>query len=162
MRQATRTEARDSRRTESGAVVVEFAIVLPFLAILLVGALDVGLLTMDHQILQNAARDGARYASLPFNDISDPVDGTAALARIRQRVVDYLSLEGITVAPGDVTIEQGAPNCEVTYPDATTVGCSEVTVLYDKSLYFPGLNLVGVGNSVSLRGRAVFRNLFGN
>ena len=132
--------------------------VLPLLAILLVGAFDVGLLTMDHQILQNAAREGARYAALPGNDMAqDP----GALGRIRQRVRDYLAAEGIQVTDGDVTVDQGSPACEVSYADGTTVGCSRVRIVYSKELYFPGLNLLGL-DPVDLEGDAVFRNLFGN
>lgn len=150
--------ARGGRERETGAAIVEFAIVLPILAILLAGGLDMGLLTMDHQILQNAAREGARYAAMPGSYIPD--DPTA-LARIRQRVRDYLDGEGITVADGDITVVQGSPGCEVTYPDGTTVGCSEVRVVFSRQLYFPGLTLLGV-NPVDIEGVAVFRNLYGN
>jgi Flp pilus assembly protein TadG len=146
---------------EAGVVAVEFALVLPLLMLLLVGAIDVGLVTMEHQILQNAAREGARYAAMDFNNIHDVVQGPASLARIRTRVVDYLASEGITIVAGDVTVEQSAPDCEVAYDDGTTVGCSRVTVDYDKSLLMPGLNLLGI-DPVPLQGQAVFRNLFGN
>jgi Flp pilus assembly protein TadG len=152
---------RSSWQGESGAVIVEFALILPFLTLLFVGAIDVGLVTMDHQILQNAAREGARYAAMDFNDLDDPGDGAAALVRIQDRVVHYLADEGITVLATDVSVEQSSPDCVITYADGTSVGCSRVIVNYDKPLFLPGLNLLGL-DPVPLEGRAVFRNLFGN
>ena len=138
---------------ESGAVIVEFAVILPFLAVLFAGAIEVGFLTHDHQILQNGAREGARYASLRSNWI---LVEPGAQARIEQRVIDYLASEGITVVATDITIDQGAPNCIATY-GGTAAPCSRVTVEYSKPLFFPGFNLLG---PVTLEGNAVFRNLF--
>lgn len=48
---------------ERGASAVEFAIVLPLLAIILLGMVDFGLALNSQAIVNNAARDGARAGS---------------------------------------------------------------------------------------------------
>jgi Flp pilus assembly protein TadG len=52
-------------RTERGAELVEFALVLPILLLVLAGIIDMGFLFKDYEVLTNAAREGARMASLP-------------------------------------------------------------------------------------------------
>lgn len=49
---------------DRGAAAVEFALVLPVLVMLLVGIVDFGMATNAQAIAGNAARDGARAASL--------------------------------------------------------------------------------------------------
>src|SRR5205823_1525074 len=46
-----------------GSAAVEFAVVLPLLILLLVGVWEIGRLIQLQQIMNNAARDGARLAS---------------------------------------------------------------------------------------------------
>ena len=56
---------------ERGAAVVEFAIVLPFLMLLLMGIIELGLLFYSQQILTNASREGARSGIARFDENSD-------------------------------------------------------------------------------------------
>lgn len=49
---------------KSGQSMVEFALVLPILILLLMGIMDFGRLFAGYVELQNAARDGARYAAV--------------------------------------------------------------------------------------------------
>jgi Flp pilus assembly protein TadG len=50
-------------RGQEGSAAVEFAIILPILLLLLLGALDMGhMYYMDH-LITNASREGARYAA---------------------------------------------------------------------------------------------------
>ena len=53
---------------ERGAAVVEFAIVLPFLMLLLIGIIELGLLFYNQQVLTNASREGARSGIARFDD----------------------------------------------------------------------------------------------
>jgi Flp pilus assembly protein TadG len=48
---------------DRGAVLVEFAIVLPLLAMLLLGMVTGGLALHQHQQISHAAREGARYGA---------------------------------------------------------------------------------------------------
>lgn len=49
---------------ERGSAAVEFALVLPILVMILMGIIDFGMVTNAQAIAANAARDGARVASL--------------------------------------------------------------------------------------------------
>jgi Flp pilus assembly protein TadG len=52
-------------RSEAGAELVEFALVLPLLLLVFGGIVDFGLLLQRQQVVTNAAREGARLAILP-------------------------------------------------------------------------------------------------
>ena len=52
-------------RSQSGAELVEFALVLPILLLIFGGIVDFGLLLQRQQVITNAAREGARLAVLP-------------------------------------------------------------------------------------------------
>ena len=55
------------RARERGAAAVEFALVLPVLVMILMGIIDFGMVTNAQAIVANAARDGARAASMGAN-----------------------------------------------------------------------------------------------
>ena len=55
-------------RNQSGAVAVEFALVLPVLAMLLLGTITGGLAFNDHLALTNAVREGARFGATTVNN----------------------------------------------------------------------------------------------
>jgi Flp pilus assembly protein TadG len=139
---------------EEGAVLVEFALVLPLLALLFLTVIDLGLVVRENQVLQNAAREGARFSALPTSWV-DPRNAIATQAAIQQRVVSYCALEGITVDPANVTVNQQYP---ITV-GGLTIWASEVSVQYNRQFLIPGAPLLPF-NQVTLRGRAVFRNLY--
>jgi Flp pilus assembly protein TadG len=66
-------DARSSRGRsgERGAELVEFALVLPLLLVVFGGIIDFGLMLQRHQVLSNAAREGARLAVLPGYEQAD-------------------------------------------------------------------------------------------
>lgn len=141
---------------EEGAVLIELALMLPFLVFVFIVLLDLGFLLHEHQVLQNAARETARYSSLPKNwiDIRNP---SASLATLQQYLVDYCAAEGIPVNVTDVTIDQQYP---IVVPGLPTAMGSRVTVSYDRALLIPGGTLLTANGTVTLGGEAVFRNLF--
>ena len=141
---------------ERGAVIVEMAMVLPFLVILLLGILDMGLLLREHELVQNAAREGARLSILPQNLVG-PCNPTARKLTIQQRVVDYMAQSNITITTSQVTVDQAVP---ITVGSITEYG-SRVTVSYTRSLLVPAAGYLPFG-SVTLTGTAVFRNLYAN
>ena len=61
---------RPARRigAEDGQALVEFALVLPLLLLVLFGVVEFGLLFSTTLTLNEAARDGARYASVGASD----------------------------------------------------------------------------------------------
>ena len=139
---------------ERGVIAVEYAIMLPFLVICFVTIVDLGLVIHEHQILQNAVREAARFSALPRNQIS-PLNPMATTSAIKQRVIDYCEGENITVAPTDISVsQQHAINV-----GALTAMGYEATVSYTRPFLIAGAPFLPVGDVV-LSGRAVFRNLY--
>jgi Flp pilus assembly protein TadG len=145
-------QARNS--AQRGTVLVELAIILPFLVTVFLIAVDLGIILREHQILQNAAREGARFSALPQNRVT-PINPTATVDAIQQRVVDYLAQENITVAKASVTVNQQYP---ITIGGLTVQG-SQITVTYPRSLLVTGTPLLPAGQ-ITLTGQSVFRNLY--
>ncbi len=136
-------------RAERGAVLVEFALVAPLLLLLLVGIANLGLIIHEHQVVQNAAREGARFSALP---LSSPLATGGSTAAIKQRVVNYCQKENIVITTANVTVNQAYP---IAVGGMTALG-SQVSVSYTRSTLFPGLPMA----SVALTGMSVFRNLY--
>ena len=63
MRLAFRSAAKRGRRSERGAVAVEFAILLPVFLLLVFGICDFGHAYYMKQLVTNASREGARYGT---------------------------------------------------------------------------------------------------
>lgn len=49
---------------QDGAVAVEFALIFPILALLIVGIIQFGIIWSQYQVMQGAAREGARCAAV--------------------------------------------------------------------------------------------------
>src|SRR5437016_3256738 len=147
-----------THENQRGAVLVEMALVVPILLFLFVGIVDYGLILREYQILQNAAREGARLSMLPDYCISSvpAADQSAVHDAIGQRVVDYLAQERITIALADVNVVQ---NVRIDLGGGLSATASKITVSYTRPL------LIGNGwpfGPVALRGEAIFRNLLCN
>ena len=82
---------------ESGAELIEFALVLPFLLLIMLGIIDFGLLFQRYHVVTNAAREGARVSVLPGYSDED----------VETRVNQYLAAAGLTDPDADTTV--GAP-----------------------------------------------------
>lgn len=72
-------------RSERGAELIEFALVLPLLLFIIMGLIDFGFLFQRFQVVTNAAREGARMAVLPGY----------ATADVTARVQSYVSTGGL-------------------------------------------------------------------
>jgi|SRR5438093_11445538 len=149
---------RRLQHQQRGTALIEMALVLPLLTLLLIGIINMGLVIREHQVIQNAAREGARYSTLQGNRIDEAGDATAQallLTKIKTRVQRYLAQERITIALSDVTVDQN-----YTYPvNASPVTASKVTVSYSRSMMLPQ-SWVWPFGPVTLTGQAVFRNLY--
>jgi Flp pilus assembly protein TadG len=77
-------------RSQKGAELIEFALVLPLLLLLVLGIVDFGFLFQRYEVVTNAAREGARLAVLPCYSTTD----------IQTRVNDYLDQGGVPITPG--------------------------------------------------------------
>ena len=115
------------RDRERGASLVEFAFVVPLLALFLFGIVQFGLAYDNKQSLNSAAREGGRFASLS----TSPVTGTAAAPGIVERAESsFLGAGGGTV---DVRVEQplGTPRSGSYKPCEAPTGNEIVAVIVE-------------------------------
>jgi len=91
------TPARASRPCpprRRGAAALELAVVLPLLALLLLGIWEVGRVVEAQQLVSNAAREGGRQAST----------GSKTSDQVQQDVLNYLAKAGVDTTGSTVTI----------------------------------------------------------
>ena len=91
-------------RSQAGAELVEFALVLPMMLLVFGGIVDFGLLLQRQQVVTNAAREGARLAVLPGYTTAD------VQARVTSFVTEGLNNDSLApaTAVNVVTITPGA------------------------------------------------------
>jgi Flp pilus assembly protein TadG len=82
------------RRSQRGAELVEFALILPLLVFIILGLIDFGFMFQRFEVVTNAAREGARMAVLP---------GYAA-ADVQARVLSYLTTGGVAATTSNTTV----------------------------------------------------------
>jgi Flp pilus assembly protein TadG len=109
---------------ERGTAAVEFALVLPLLLMLVLGAIDWGWYFFIREVTINAAREGARVGSV------NAVDAAGAMADAHAAATGYLDGLGLTggtvtetaptVIVGTATLETVRVN--VSYPVGSLTG----------------------------------------
>lgn len=146
---------------ERGAALVEFALCLPLLLVVIAGIVDFGFAFQRYEVLTNAAREGARLATLQQYNGNDSL--------IRDRVRAYVA-EGLNIPIGSMTTVLPDGQIVITAPDITiTSGATTydiqttmVTITYnhDFLLLQPVLGLINKnwGNSITLTARSQMRN----
>jgi Flp pilus assembly protein TadG len=111
---------RRGLQPRSAIAAVELAVVMPLILILLVGLLEVGRIVQINEILNNAAREGARKASTGINTFAD----------VQTTVANYLTNAGITnqtnltVTVYNVTQNNAGP----TFDPSTAAWCDQLQV----------------------------------
>jgi Flp pilus assembly protein TadG len=141
-----------------GAAIVEFALVMPFLILLMVGLFDLGLGFWQYMQVQAAAEAGAQYAArYPF-----PWVTTTAIPAITTAITSATGTPGISADP--------APSQVCRCPDGgtlTPVACNDtcpsgsrpgVYALVSARLsYSPVLPYPGLPDPLTLNGHAYRR-----
>src|SRR5215831_6843124 len=97
---------------QRGSAAIELCLMLPILAMFVLGATDIGMIVREHQLLQNAAREGARFSALPANQIG--ISPGATPEKIRDKVINYLAQENITITSSACSADGTVPaqwNC---------------------------------------------------
>jgi Flp pilus assembly protein TadG len=150
------------RSNERGANAVEFALLVPLLILLLFGIISFGWMFSQQLALNNAVREGARFAVTEGNPTAQQCQQIPTTVRA--------SLAGSTIGdPAAVTVTSqriggaGALNCSVAAP--TTVVCQnsrasngsiaslQVDATYPSRFILP----VPLGPTITLNARAVYR-----
>src|SRR5690349_2880636 len=109
------------RRRERGQATVEFALVLPFLFLFMLGLVQLALLVRDQVLVVHAAREAAREASVGSGD-----------ARVRAAATTVLHDAHVTIGP---RTEVGAPvEVQVTFVERAKVPIVD-TFFPDRTLH---------------------------
>ena len=136
--------ARPAQRGERGAAAVEFALVVPFLLLLVFGIISYGYLLSFRQAVSQGAAEGARAAAV------SPADNDAdKLAAARDALNDALDTYGVSCDAGGNLRRGGTDVGDCTVAIATcendaTQECASLTVdyLYDDHPLLPDFPMV--------------------
>jgi Flp pilus assembly protein TadG len=133
-------------RTERGASAVEFALVVPFLILLIIGMVNFGVVLSQQLSLSNAARQAARYAV---------VDGPTC-ADVETQARDALGAPGLTrTGPAFVLTGGGCPKpCA---GSATRADQNVTVTLRYASTWVVPFPVPGFGSGMNLEGKGKFR-----
>ena len=112
-------------RSEEGANLVEFALVLPLLLLVMLGIAEMGFMFQRYEVVTNAAREGARLAVLPGYVTTD----------VQARVTAYVSSGRVptTVTNPNVLVENVSIPVSGGRPP---IGAKRVTVTYTYTFQF--------------------------
>jgi len=109
-------------RGAEGAQLLEFALVLPMLLVIVVGATDFGTAWALKDKLTNAARDGARIAVSQTNDLNGGGNPPPSVAAVKDVVANYLTNAKVTTCPGSTWTVASAGTFAWQYTSGST-GC---------------------------------------
>jgi Flp pilus assembly protein TadG len=138
-------QARKFSRCESGASLVEFAVVAPFLILLLIGLIDLGRYTYDGILAANAARAGVQYGA---QNLQTAVDATGIE---NAAVADAQSLPNLSASPSPYCLVGGAVS------SCTTAGAVPYIKVVATGTFTPLIKYPGIPSSVQVTGSAVLR-----
>jgi len=85
------------KRDEGGQAAVEFALVLPFLLVLLVGIVEFGRAWNEHQVITDAARETARRAAI--------ADTPTTAADLENTAKAAMAAAGINPDSAEITLD---------------------------------------------------------
>ena len=126
----TQHTLKNRLKSERGAEVVEFALVLPMLLLLGLGIFDFGMLFQRYEVVTNAAREGARAGAVGLTQ-----------AQVTAVVQTYLNAGGLTATP---TIQV----TETTIGANPTLNAVRVSVAYPNGSFIVGPLISMLGSSL--------------
>lgn len=97
-----RHTGRRKERREDGQAMVEFALILPIFFLILCGIIDFGWLFYNQLSLNNACREGARYAVV---NTAENADTQAIINHIENATTTVFANDGV-----DIDVSYSAPN----------------------------------------------------
>ena len=112
------------RNRQRGVAAVEFALVLPLLLTVVLGAIDWGWYFFVNQLVTNAAREGARAGTLlPPRPTSTVSQAESAAEAASLAYLERVSLEETGVAASYTTVDgTDAISVTITYPVGSLTG----------------------------------------
>lgn len=118
-------------RSERGAALVEFALVVPLLMMMMCAAIDFGLAVYTLNNLTAAVREGGRYAAVIDKTTWNTNAGAAAQDSVRNRVYNYIvgMNNGLTAAQTKALISVAKDNAGIITVQITGYPYKPVTPL---------------------------------
>lgn len=107
-------------RNESGQALIEFSVVLIWMILLIVAAVDFSRVFLQYQVVTDAAREGARQAAV----FEDPAISSDSITNL---VLNSLSTGGIDVGGATTTEDCAHPTGSVTTVTIYSCGWGSVT-----------------------------------
>jgi Flp pilus assembly protein TadG len=104
MQRSAQGKYRLLRHTE-GASAVEMALILPFLVLFICGIMDFGNIFYQEHMVSEAARAGARYASVDPNLASIPTDVTNYIKSNYGSSLTVTTIPSTLVSRGNITVQ---------------------------------------------------------
>lgn len=136
-------------RSGRGQSTVEFALILPILALLLLGIMEGGRIFSAYVELQHVAREGARYASLNCTSFAvrdDQVEDWAAIT-----LIPWISTRLSTLDPSELVVSFS----RIANLDGTETWV-ELDISYAMEIQTPVIGDI-TGNPLNLGSRMVMR-----
>lgn len=118
---------RKKQKREDGQAMVEFALILPIFLLILCGIIDFGWLFYNQLSLNNACREGARYAVVHTDENADT-----------QSIINHIENISSTVFANDgvdITVKYSSPS-------DPTAGDVTVSMQADISFFTPVLSTI--------------------
>ena len=144
--------------SQRGTSMIEFAIVAPLLAFLLIGLVDVGRYMYYGIVATHAARSGAQYGAQNLGTAADVNTNNSNSKAALTAVADSQSLQGITVHAAIVCTNnsQSSPcpanNTNSTPPAGLVYFVRvQVTGSFTPLIAYPGISSIPVSSSVLMR-----------
>lgn len=143
-------------RNRKGAVAVEFAIVAPILVAIVLGMIELGRAFEMQNLLEVAAREGARFASMDRDGMLEPDE--SANDKLIEDVKNFLASNGVPRDDIEVTVKDFEnPTADFDLDDPNNdLKLFEVSISVDWSSL--SLRAVSASEDHPLTGRVVFRN----
>jgi Flp pilus assembly pilin Flp len=140
---------RRLRRSERGAELIEFALVLPIMLLVFAGIVDFALMFQRFLTISNAAREGARIAVLPGYTQVDVAN------RVTQYVREGIGDDSVTPTTVLTPVTIDPPGATPPFPAAQVVVSMTHTYLF----MGPVSGMLGGGSwsSITLAARSTMR-----
>jgi Flp pilus assembly protein TadG len=118
--------ARIVRRQRFGAAAVEFAVVLPVIVLLLLGAVEFGRAVMVQHTLQEAAQAGCRLYASPDTDMDD-ADAIVSAALAKADITEFeIQYDPTAKAQITSTMQPVTVTVSVNYSDVSWVSAGHL------------------------------------
>jgi Flp pilus assembly protein TadG len=145
-----KVRTRKLMRSESGTALVEFALLVPVMAFLLVGVIDVGRYAYYAMVAANAARAGAQYG-----------------AENTQTVLDAAGMQTAALTDGQNLPNLTATGSHICLLDTTQTACPTTGTRQSNWVYYavvdtsgqfhPLFSYPGIPNPLTISGRSIMR-----